>query len=77
MLPDSTQVATRELTGLPAVGVVWAEQTVHFEGQVSTVAHTIVICPVWFIVLMTLILAGIVGGIVAGVRYHRKKKLAL
>ena len=77
VMPETTYYATREISDLPMVGVVYISQTVNFEGQTSTNEQAVFICPLWlllasviaFFVLLFFIIYRIV-------KHHKKKKLA-
>lgn len=74
IMPDSTFLSQREISNLPAVGVVKVTQTIRFNGEVSTVEGNIIICPVWFMLLILLTFAALVTTIVLMVKKHRRHK---
>ncbi len=77
IMPETTKQVTRNISNLPAIGVVKVSQTIYYNGKVSTVEKNVLICPIWFMVLMILTLASIVTAIVVTVKKHRKKKYYL
>ena len=74
IMPESEREINLELNGLPAVGIVNVKQTVSYLGEQSVVSKRLVICPIWFMVLVGLVVIGIVGLIVSLVIKHRCKK---
>lgn len=75
IMPETTRYVTREINeGLPLLGVVKVEQTIYYQGQTPSVAEkTVIICPIWFLLLVIATIAAIVGTIVVLVRKHKKK----
>ncbi len=74
IMPGTTHRIERDLTDLPIVGVVEVSQTIYYNGESSVVNKNVIICPVWFMVLVVVLLSGIVGGIIVAIKKHRRKK---
>lgn len=74
IMPDTTRVVEREINNLPALGVVKVNQTIYYNGNVSTEERNIIICPIWFMALVAVTLCAIIGTIVHLIRKHRKNK---
>ena len=74
VMPETTRFISRQIDNLPIVGIVKVEQTIYYGDEVSTATKDLIICPVWFMLLMSLILFGVISGIVALFRRRRKKK---
>ena len=68
---------TRQIDNLPVVGLVHVEQKVTYNGDTSITSHELVILPIWFILLVILIVAGVAGGVFALVRQRKKRKAGL
>lgn len=74
IMPETTRAVTREVSGLPGLGMVRIKQTIYYQGDVSEVVKDVFICPIWFMVLVGVTLAAIVATIVAIVKKHKKAK---
>lgn len=74
IMPESTYYSQRELSNLPAIGIVNVSQTIRYNGEVSIKESNIIICPIWFMVLMLITIAALITTIVLIVKKHRKNK---
>lgn len=74
IMPETTKYVSRELDGLPLIGVVTIKQNVYYNYQFSSVEKNVLICPIWFIVLVLLTIGAIIFGIVKVIRRHRHKR---
>ena len=72
IMPETTRAITRDISGLPALGVVRVKQTIYYRGQISDVVKDVFICPLWFMVLVAVTLVAIAGAVVAIVKKHKK-----
>ena len=77
ILPQTTRQISRQIDNLPVVGLVHVEQKVTYNGDTSITSHELVILPIWFILLVILIVAGVAGGVFALVRQRKKRKAGL
>lgn len=75
IMPDSTKYISKEVDGLPLIGIVNVKQNIYYNYAMSTVEKNVIICPIWFLVLIILTISAIITSIVMSVRKHRKKKL--
>ena len=75
IMPETTRYIERDISNLPALGVVKINQKIYYQGTLSEVERDVVICPIWFMALVALTLAAIVTTIVMIVKKHRKKKV--
>lgn len=75
IMPETTRFITRDISdGLPLLGVVKVDQTIYYLGQdPSVVSQTVIICPIWFLALVILTIAALIGTIVMMVKKHKKK----
>ncbi len=73
VMPETTHLIERQIDGLPALGVVYVEQTIYFNGETSAVGTNILICPLWFLALVAIGLAALVGLIVRIIWKHKHK----
>ena len=74
IMPDTTKYISKEIGDLPLVGVVTVKQDIYYNYAISTVEKNVIICPIWFLALISLTLIAIIASIVRSVREHRKKK---
>lgn len=72
VMPESTRFITRTIDGLPPLGAVKISQAVYFNDLVSKNEQTLIICPLWFIFLVTFAVASIITAII-GRSVHRRK----
>lgn len=77
IMPETTFHSQREISNLPTIGVVKVTQTIRLNGEVSTAESNIIICPIWFMVLIIATLAALITTIVLIVKKHRKHKKSL
>ncbi len=78
VMPETTRAVERNIDeNLPALGVVHIEQTIYYNGEQSVTTRDVIICPVWFMILLGVTITAIVGTIVMVVRKHHKKKKLL
>ncbi|MBR3323913.1 hypothetical protein IKG24_00010 [Candidatus Saccharibacteria bacterium] len=57
---------------LPAVGIFRAKQVVKIFGEESVLEKTIMVCPVWLMILVVVIIVGVVMAIVILIKKHKK-----
>lgn len=77
IMPETTRQVEREVSNLPALGVVKVRQTIYYQGQEpSVVEKNVIICPIWFLILLILTIAAIITTIVLIIKKHRKRKNA-
>lgn len=72
IMPETSRYTEREVSDLPELGIVKVTQTINYNGQTSTTEKNIIICPIWFIALITLTVAAIITAIVLIIRKHRR-----
>ncbi len=74
VMPNSERYISREVSNLPMFGMVHIEQTVYYLGLSSVEAVNVLICPIWFLILMFATFGAIVAGIISAIVKHKKKK---
>ena len=74
VMPETERSVTREIENLPLVGVVHIEQSIFYLGTSSTEAKNVIICPIWFMLLVLLTIGAIAGAITHLIIKHRKRK---
>ena len=77
IMPETTREVKRAVDDLPALGVVTVSQKIYYRGELSEVTRNIIICPIWFMILVCLTLCAIITTIVGIVLKHKKKKRRL
>ena len=77
IMPDSTRYATREISNLPALGIVKVSQAIYYRGDYSVVEKNVMICPIWFMALVLLTIVSIIAAIVGIVKKHKRKKAVI
>ena len=77
VMPDTTREVERKIDDLPMLGIVSIEHTVKYNGEEMALQQVLVICPIWFMIMVTISLTMIVTTIVLLVRRHRRNKIEL
>lgn len=76
IMPESEKYVSREINNLPLVGVVKVDQTIYYNGEKSIVEQNVLICPIWFMLLVLFTIGALITIIVKiVVRAKRKKYL--
>ena len=73
IMPESTRVVSRELGTLPPLGVFEVNETVSYMGNEISPSIIMIVCPVWFILLMMGLILSIVSMIFYGKHLKKKK----
>ena len=76
IMPDSQKFINKKIDELPLLGIVNVRQDIYYNGEVSTTEKNVLICPIWFLMLVALLVMAIVVKIVKTIRSHKKKKAA-
>ena len=74
IMPESTKEVARDISNLPSIGILKVSQTIYYNGDVSIMEKNVIICPIWFMLLVLITLASIVVAIVAIIKKHKKKQ---
>lgn len=74
IMPETTKQIVRTVSNLPAIGLVKVNQTIYYNGETSVVEKNILICPIWFMILLLMAVASIVVAIVAIIKKHKRNK---
>ena len=75
VMPDTTRYIEREVSNLPALGVIKISQTIYYNGQEpSVVERNVIICPLWFLLLVIATIVAIITSVVLIIRKHRRHK---
>jgi len=74
IMPETTYYSQREINNLPVVGVINVSQTIRLNGEVSIKEGNIIICPIWFMLLIFVTFAAFVATTVLIIKRHRRRK---
>lgn len=74
IMPETSRLVEREVGNLPALGVVKVNQTIYYQGEIYPNEQTIIICPIWFLLLVVLTIGAIIAFIVSRIKKHNRKK---
>ncbi len=74
IMPESERFVEREVSNLPTLGIVKINQTIYYNGQAYPLEKNVILCPIWFIILVVVTIAAIVATIVHLVRKHYRGK---
>ena len=74
VMPDTKRFISKEINELPMIGIINVQQNVYYNGEISTVQNNVIICPVWFLVLIILTIIAIITAITRAILKHRKGK---
>ena len=77
IMPNTERYVQREISDLPALGVIKVSQSIYYNGEVSKEEKDIIICPIWFMVLIALTISAIIATIVMIIKKHNKTKARL
>ena len=67
-MPETMKFVTREINGLPMLGIVKISQSIYYNYAIFTEEKTVIICPIWFMALMAVTLVAIVAKIAGTIR---------
>ena len=75
IMPDTTRYIEREVSNLPALGVINISQTIYYNGQEpSVVERNVIICPLWSLLLVIATITALIATVVMIIRKHRRHK---
>ena len=74
VMPESSHNISRTVDGVAALGVYEVRQTVNYLDEESAVSTIMIICPIWFIALVLITIASIIGMFIySGVKRKKRK----
>ena len=74
IMPETTRDIVKNLDMVQAIGVYEVKQTVSYLGEVKDISTIMVVCPLWFIILISLTFISVISLI--GFSKHRRKRKA-
>lgn len=77
IMPGTTREFTQEIDGLAPLGIFQVRQKVSYMGEAYAEEHTLVLCPIWFMLLVAITVAAIIGVIVRLIMKHRRRPTAI
>ncbi len=75
IMPETKRLLTREIDNISQLGIFEITQTVDYLGETSTTKKTVVVCPIWFMILVSVTVMAIIAVIVKGIHSRRKKRV--
>ena len=74
IMPETERTLTQEVGEIPSLGLYEAVQSIEYLGETSYNSRLVVACPIWFMLMVLIVLAIIGFGIGWAIRKHRRKK---
>lgn len=74
VMPESSRYITRSIDRLAGLGVYEVNQTVEYLGETSSLSQIVIVCPIWFLVLVMATIAALIVTVVTMVRKRIKLK---
>ena len=74
IMPESTRYITRNIDGISPLGIYNITETVNYLGQNTTFSQTVLVCPIWFMVLSIVTITAVAVAIVRNIRAHQIKR---
>lgn len=76
IMPDSQKFVSKRIDELPMLGIVNVKQSIYYNDTVSTTEKNVIVCPIWFLILVVFTFLVTIWKVVKVVRKHKKKKVA-
>lgn len=76
IMPYTRRQLINNLDNLPSLGVITVKETISYLGENSTIEQRVIICPLWFLLLVSCTIIAIIAAIVARVRKSHRKQSA-
>lgn len=73
ILPSTERQLINNLDNLPTLGIITVKESIEYLGEDSTIEQRVIICPLWFLLLLAFTLVSIVAVIINRVRSARDK----
>ena len=73
VMPGTTREFERSIDGISPLGIYEVKQKVVYMGEAQVEEHTLVLCPIWFMLLVAVTIGAIIGVIVRVIIKHRRK----
>lgn len=77
IMPETTRLINRQISNLPALGVVHISQNISYNGETSLVEKNLIVCPIWFLLLVIATITALVTVITMKIRRHKRSKAVL
>lgn len=74
IMPETSRYVERSVDNISPLGLYEVTQSVSYLGQNSSMTQLVVACPIWFMVMILVVIGVIVYGIVRVVKKHRHNK---
>lgn len=77
IMPETVRDIEYTIANLPVVGIVKISQNIYYNGNFSTQSRDVLICPIWFIVLVFVIFSSVVCLFVKIIKKRRHRKVTI
>ncbi|MEE0888455.1 MAG: hypothetical protein U0L97_04580 [Candidatus Saccharimonadaceae bacterium] len=74
IMPDTTRELSYTFKDMPAVGPINVTQTIEYNDQTYTHTQTIFICPIWFMIVVAVLIASLLSLIIFHIKKSRRRK---
>ena len=74
IMPETTRYTTRDINSISPLGIYEVTQTITYLGESSTFRQTLIVCPLWFLLLVIMTVGAVFASIIRLVVKHRKNK---
>ena len=74
IMPETSRRIIRDLDGFSPLGIYTVKQTITYLDEVSVIEKTVIACPIWFMVLLSVTVIAIVYSIFKSLKRHRRRK---
>ena len=74
IMPESTRYITRNIDGISPLGIYNITETINYLGQNTTFSQTVLVCPIWFMVLSIVTITAVAVAIVRNIKFRRLKR---
>lgn len=73
IMPSTRRQLINNLDNLPSLGVVTVKESISYLGENSVLEQRVIICPLWFLLLVSCTIISIIAAIIVRVRKSRRK----
>ena len=73
VMPQSTRLVKRDISGMPPLGIFEVTQNVSYMGENMDITTVMVVCPIWFVFLVAATIGSVIGMMLYSIHARRKK----
>lgn len=74
IMPKSSRYLTRSIDRMAGLGIYEVEQTVEYLGGSASLTQVVIVCPIWFMILVLVTLAVGISVVIGMVKKHLRRK---